>query len=154
MSFSPADGISFWIKITAIVLLILVAVAFFRVNREVPRPVDRPAVEYSYGEIAVGQFTIPEGGELSFRILLNRPALLKADFAAVGKRMPIECLILDAENYKLRKAGDEWRALSRTGYVPGGRLSRELPPGDYRLVVDDEDDNLEPIAVRLDIVLD
>ena len=154
MSFSPADGISFWLKIIAVVILILVVLAFFRVNREAPLPVDRPTVEYSYGEVAVGQFTIPEGGELSFRILLNRRALLKGDFVSVGKSSPIECLVLDADNFQRRRSGAEWTALARTGYVPGGRLNRSLPPGEYRLVVDDRDGNQEPVNVRLNLVLE
>jgi hypothetical protein len=153
MSFSPADGISFWLKIIAAVAVIVVIASFFMVNREVPRPVDLPAVEYSSGEVAVGEFEIPEDGELSFRILLNRRSLLKGDFASVGKLKRIECLVLDVENYQARKSGGEWKALSRTGYVPGGRLNRELSPGEYRVVVDAQDGE-GPVAVRLDLVLE
>ena len=154
MSFSPADGVSFWLKIIAAVAVILVIASFFAVNREVPRPVDLPTVEYSSGEVAVGDFAIPEDGELSFRILLNRRSLLKGDFASVGKRKLIECLVLDAENYQARKSGGEWNALTRTGYVPGGRLNRELSPGEYRVVIDAKDDDKDPVAVRLDLVLE
>ena len=155
MSFSPSDGASFWLKIAAIVALILLAVNFLRVNREEPRTADRPAkVQYSSGAVAQGQFTIPEGGELSYRILLNRTMLLKGDFASLTKQQPIESLVLDDENYKSRKAGGDWQALTRTGHIPGGRLNRELKPGEYWLVVTARDDSNVPIDVRLDLILE
>lgn len=155
MSFSPSDGVSFWLKIAAIVALIILAVNFLRVNREEAQPNDRPTrVEYSYGSVAEGQFTIPEGGELSYRILLNRTALLKGEFASLTKQQPIECLVLDKENHEIRKAGGEWQALSRTRHIPGGRINRELKPGEYWLVVAAQEDSTVPVDVRLDLVLE
>ena len=155
MSFSPSDGVSFWLKIAAIVALIILAVNFLRVNREEAQPNDRPTrVEYSYGAVAEGHFTIPEGGELSYRILLNRTMLLKGDFASLSKQQPIEALVLDHENYKSRKAGGDWEPLARTGHIPGGRLNRELKPGEYWLVVAAQADSNVPVDVRLDMVLE
>ena len=155
MSFSPSDGISFWLKIAVIVAVILLAANFFRVNREEPSQADRPPrVEYSSGDVARGQFTIPEDGELSFRILLNRRALLKGDFKSLTRQQPIECLILDKENYDKRKAGGKWEAALRTGHIPGGKLNRELQPGDYRLVITSRDETKEPVDVSLEVFLD
>jgi len=47
----------------------------------------------------------------------------------------------------------DFKARARTGYVPGGRVSPVLEPGNYFLIIDNRA-NPKPQAVQADFVLE
>lgn len=134
----PKHGLGFWLKIAAGVLLVLLAYNFYRINRTEP-PAASPTpvpVQYTEGEIASGQITIEPGGFMPYRVNFNHRATINGNFRVVGKNPWITCLILDEANFEKWRAGNEFIAVNSTGRVPVGRVSRQLAPGIYFLVLD------------------
>ena len=136
----------FWLRIIAVVVVIVGVIQLVRVNTPAPeRPaVEAPAIKYSSGPIVEGRVEVPAGQFTSFDIRLNKRSTLKGKFATEKLKGAVACLLLNTENFELYRTGKEFQFVSRTGVVPGGNMNARLEPGNYVLVFDNRQSANEP----------
>jgi hypothetical protein len=128
-----------WLLLT--VLVFLVAVQIFRVNSlQGGENVDASGkpVFWTRGEIFSGRQIVPGGRFLAARIDLNKRSSLTGWFKVTDTKERINCVLLPASELDPWRNGLEHRRIAETGYVPGGRVSRELEPGSYLLILDNQ----------------
>ncbi|MDM7923759.1 MAG: hypothetical protein QUS14_15785, partial [Pyrinomonadaceae bacterium] len=127
----------FWLRILAVVVVIIGIIQLVRVNTPAPeKPVaEAPAVKYTSGPVVEGRVEVPAGEFTSFDIRLNKRSTLKGRFATENLKGSVACLLLTAENFELFRSGKEFQAVSKTGTIPGGNMNTRLEPGNYALAV-------------------
>ena len=128
-----------WQRTAAVVIAVLAVLQFFRANR--PRPAaDIPAApKYTTGTIVDAPVIVPPHEFVSYRAEFNRRTDLKGEFQTGSRKVRVECLVLDAENFELWKSGSANESIAATNYVPGGKIIKVLGPGVYYIVVSNRD---------------
>lgn len=130
-----------WPWLLLAVLIFFVAVQLFRVNA--PQRVenlDEPGkpVYWTRGAVFSGPRIVPGGRFLAARIDLNKRSTLEGRFSVKNPKERINCLLLPADEFERWRTGQEYKRVAETGYVPSGRMSRELEPGGYYLILDNQ----------------
>lgn len=129
---------SIWPGILAVVLLLLGVIYIYRVNSERPVTPETAAASFksTTGVVVEGPVVIEAGAFLSFKMDFNSRVNLKGRFYSGSKTSNIDCLLLSKDAFELWQSGKEYKAVSQTGYVPGGKIVRVVDPGTYFLVFD------------------
>jgi len=127
-----------WPVVLAVVLVAIAAIQMIRVNR--PRPyaesISPSPIYTADGAILTGPVSIPAGEFHAVSIDLNRTATLTGRFRSGRSDPDVNCMVLSAEDLELWKQGREFKSISRTGYLPGGKIYVTLKAGSYALVLD------------------
>ena len=125
-----------WQRSAVLVIAALALLQFFRANRPPVVPRGETAVSrYTTGTIVDARVAVPAGEFVSYKMEFNRRTKLGGEFQTGDTRVRVECLLLDDANFEAWKAGTEFKSVSATGFVPGGKVVRVLPPGTYHLVI-------------------
>ncbi|PYS98149.1 MAG: hypothetical protein DMF63_17170 [Acidobacteria bacterium] len=127
-----------WPIIGFVVVAVLLGLKMILVNKSGEVPVVAPApVAYSKpGPIVSGNVTIGAGEFLSKQIILNRRAKLSGEFQTGSVKSKIAVVVIDEADFENWKQQTEFKARVGTGYVPGGKISPMLEPGNYFLIID------------------
>jgi hypothetical protein len=145
-----------WLLIIGSVVVILLLIQIVRVNR---RPVntlqERAVPTYTAaGSLVSGEISIEPNQFQSYKINLNRRARLTGTFQTGSVKRRVSVLVVKGSDV------DDWVAnpalstrIVETGYVPGGKVSPMLDPGEYLFIVDSRQNN-EVIPVNLDFTLE
>lgn len=128
-----------WQRTAAVVIAVLAVLQFFRANRPRPAAEIPAAPKYTTGTIVDAPIVVPPREFVSYRAEFNRQTNLKGEFQTGSKKVRVECLVLDAENFELWKSGSANERIAATNYVPGGKVIRVLEPGVYYIVVSNRD---------------
>jgi hypothetical protein len=154
MAFKISSRSYFWLRIISVVILIIGAIQVFNVNS--PEPVVEKAtpVKYTSGTLVEGRVEIPAGEFLSYEIKLNKRASLNGKFATEKLKGTVGCLMLNAENFVRWRDGGDFKAVAKTGIIPGGNLYTRLEPGDYYLVLDNRHSKNEPVFVNANFTVE
>lgn len=127
-----------WPQVFIVVLLLLGGVQFYRVNTV--SPVANTAAPTPFmsttGIVVEGPVTIEAQGFLSFKMDFNSRVTFKGWFATSSRNARIDCLLLNKAAFEIWKGGGEYKAVAKTGDIPGGRIERVLEPDTYYLVFD------------------
>ncbi len=144
-----------WPVIIAVVLVLLALIQIVRVNQ--PKSSVSEKVEQLYtsnGPLVTGTIAIQPRDFFSKRINLNRRSKLTGTFRTADLRSEVSTLVIDEQHLEQWKTGSEdHKFLSRTGYVPGGKVSLVLEPGAYLLLIDNRE-NDEGRTVHADFQLE
>lgn len=154
MPFKISHRAYFWLRVFAIVLVAAGIVQFIRVNRPVPVPETPVRVEYTTGSVVDGPIEVPAGEFLAYPIRLNRAATLKGTFRTAKLGGTIGLLALDEENFERWRNGGEFKAVSKTGNIPGGNVNARLQPGNYQLVFDNRHSANAPRTVEASFAIE
>lgn len=125
-----------WLFIFGSVLFVIGGLQVCRVNHQ---PVEEKPIKPAYtrpGPLVEEVLAVPPQNFLSFPIHINRRMLLRGKFWTGAKEHKIACIVLSSENFEAWKTGLEYKSLTGTGLVPGGRIHRVLEPGEYILIFD------------------
>lgn len=147
MVFKISSRSYFWLRIISVVILIVGAIQVFRVNSPEPAVEKAVPIKYTSGTLVEGRVEIPAGAFLSYEIKLNKPSSLKGRFATEKFKGAVTCLALNAENFARWREGGEFKAIAKTGTVPGANINARLEPGQYYLVLDNRHSANEPRVV-------
>ena len=128
-----------WQRTAAVVIAVFAVLQFFRANRPRTAAEIPAAPKYTTGTIVDAQVVVPPHEFVSYRAEFNRRTNLKGEFQTGSKKVRVECLLLDAENFELWKSGLANKSIAATSYVPGGKIIRVLEPGVYFIVVSNRD---------------
>ena len=143
-----------WPIIIIVVLLLLLGIQILRVNR--PRSVltTKQPVPYSTPGILVsGDLVIPERDFYAREVGLNRKAPLLGSFMTGSIKSKVSVLVLDSKSFERWKSNSDYRPVTETGYVPGGKVTPVLEPGSYFIVIDNRF-NDSPQSVRVEFKLE
>jgi len=144
-----------WPGVVVAVAITLFAIQIFRVNQPTPSaPEPEPRVYTTAGPLVSGQLVIPANDFYSNRIDLNRRTKLSGSFRTGSTRALVSVLVVNESNFDLWNAGQSnYRALTKTGYVPAGRISLVLEPGIYFFIIDNRE-SADPRSVTVDFLLE
>lgn len=127
-----------WPVVLTVVLVALAAIQMIRVNR--PRPyaesLSLTPIYTADGPILSGPVLIDAGGYHVVGIDLNRTATLTGRFRSGPNDPDVNCMVVSAEDLELWKQGLQFESISRTGYLPGGKIYVTLNAGSYALILD------------------
>lgn len=141
-----------WPLIAIVVLGSLLSIQMLRVNK--PSHVARETRTYSTpGSLISGDLLIPAAGYRSIRIDLNRRAKVAGEFKTSDISSRVSVLVLTETEFGNWKDGFEYKSLTETGYVPGGKIGPVLNVGVYFLIIDNRK-NDNPQTLRADVVLE
>ena len=130
-----------WPWVLLAVLAFFAAVQFMKVNMpdiaDVTEPSGTP-VNWTRGAIFTGPQVVPGGRFLAARLDLNKRSYLDGRFKVTTREALINCLLLPADQLENWKAGQDYKRVAETGYVPSGRIARQLDPGSYYLILDNQ----------------
>ena len=145
-----------WLLVIGSVVVLLFLIQVLRVNRR-PAPTTQQTAAPTYtaaGSLVSGQITIEPGQFQSYKINLNRRTRLSGSFQTGSVKRRVSVVVIKGSDL------DAWSSNSststrvvETGYVPGGKISPMLEPGEYLLVVDSRQ-NSEAVAVDLNFDLE
>ncbi len=138
-------NVAFWGGIIVAVLAILGLIQILRVNSPEVERTSTPVVRYTSGSVIEGHVTVQQGEFLSFRMNLNRAAMLKGTFDAVKRDGEAACLILDDENFTRFRKGGEFTAELNIGPLPSVVVSRKIGPGVFHLIFDNRSNKAEAV---------
>lgn len=143
--------LSFWLKIGAAVVFLLVIANAVRINREELPVVTGPDVRVDRftekGDIVRGLIEVPAGDFLSYRFELPHRFTLKGRFQRIRRKDRITFHVLAEENFHLWKEGREFKFATSTGKVPAGEITRVLEAGTYYIVFDNRDESTASVAL-------
>ena len=125
-----------WPWIIAVVLISIGAFQVFRVNRPLREKPLTEQVRYTYGPVVNGPITIEPRSYLAFKIELNRRTDLAGNFRTAARSESVAARVMSADEFELWRNGSEYKHISQTGYIPGGKISLVLDPGAYYLIFD------------------
>jgi len=126
-----------WPIIIVVVLLLLLGIQILRVNRPPPVLTTTRPVPYSTpGLLVSGDLVIPERDFYAREIDLNRKTALFGSFMTGNIKSRVSVLVLDSKSFERWKSNSDYRPVTETGYVPGGKVSPVLEPGSYFIVID------------------
>jgi hypothetical protein len=143
-----------WPIIIVVVLLLLLGIQILRVNR--PRPVSttmQPVPYSTPGILVSGDLLIPERNFYSRGIDLNRTSTLVGSFRTGSIKSRVSVLVLDTKSFEAWQSNSDYHPVTETGYVPGGKVTPVLEPGNYFIVIDNRS-NEWPQSVRVEFKLD
>src|SRR5215213_3178291 len=143
-----------WPIIVAVVLTVLLAVQMLRVNRTQPVVTTQKPVVYSTPGILIsGDLLIPERDFFVRQIDLNRRTALFGSFMTGNVKSKVSVIVIDAPNFEKFKLNSDYDPVTRTGYVPGGKVTPVVEPGTYFIVIDNRS-NESPQSVRVEFKLE
>lgn len=123
----------------AVILIVAAAVAgfqFLRANRPEPQAIASQAPIYTRGAVVDGLLNIPADEYRSFRLNFNKKTKILGTHWTGNSRKRVLVLILAESDFEKWKAGQEFNAVTQTGFVPRGKVERVMDPGVYYLVYD------------------
>lgn len=142
-----------WPAIVGAVAIALVAIQIFRVNHPSPRT-PKPRLYTTAGPLVTGKLVIPANDFYSNRIDLNRRTKLSGTFRTTSTRERVSVLVVNESNFDSWNSGQSnYRALTKTGYVPAGRISLILEPGIYFVIIDNRESG-DANSVSADFLLE
>lgn len=129
-----------WSAIIVVVLLLLALMQIVRVNQPKPSGEEKTQPIYTpKGPLVNGPVAIPPGDFFSKPINLNRRSRLTGTFRTANLRSRVSTLVVSAEHLQPWKLGSDHPFLTRTGYVPGGKMNLVLEVGSYILLIDNRE---------------
>ena len=142
-----------WPLIAVAVLAGLTVIQLIRVNN---KPPPAPTVTRSYtssGQLLSGDIQVAAGDYHATRIDLNRRAKISGTFRTSDLKSRIAVLVIKESELDAWKGNSKFEQQTRTGYVPGGKISPMLEPGTYLLIFDNRE-NETPRTINADITLE
>ena len=128
-----------WQLGAVVVIAALALLQFFRANRPPAASTQQGETaavsRYTTGTIVDARVVVPAGDFVSYKMEFNRRTKIEGEFRTGDLKVRVECLVLDDGNFEKWKAGTEFKSVSATGFVPGGKIVRTVQPGTYHLVV-------------------
>ncbi len=129
-----------WSAIVVVVLLLLALMQIVRVNQPSPSVEEKTQPHYtSMGPLVNGPVAIPPRDFFSKPFNLNRRSKLTGTFRTANLRSRVSTLVISAEHLQPWKLSSDHPFLTRTGYVPGGKMNLVLEAGTYVLVIDNRE---------------
>lgn len=127
-----------WPQLFIVVMLLLGGIHIYRVNYVRPVTPESAAASFrsTAGIVIEGPVFVEAGGFLPFKMDFNSRVNLKGRFYSGSRSSNVDCLLLREDDFELWQSGKEYKAVSQTGYVPGGKIVRVLEPGTFYLVFD------------------
>ncbi len=141
-----------WPWIVIVVLAILFGIRVLQINKREPIPSQTPAYT-AKGRLIWGDVTVPAGNHYSMRIELNRRARVSGVFRTAEVKKRVSVLLVKESDFESWKLDMNYNFVSRTGYVPWGKINPVLEAGTYFLIIDNRRNNY-PQSVQAEFVLE
>ena len=139
-----------WSAIIVVVLVLLALMQIVRVNQSKPSGDEKTQPLYtSKGPLVDGPVIIQPRDFFSKDINLNRRSRLTGTFRTASLRARVSVFVIRAEHLQPWKLGSDHPFLTRTGYVPGGKVNLVVEAGTYVLLIDNRASD-EPQSVDVD----
>ncbi len=141
-----------WPSIVIVVLAILFGIRVLQINKREPIAPQTPAYTTT-GPLMWGDVTVPAGDHYSIRLELNRRAKVSGMFRTAEVKKRVSVLVVKESEFDSWKLDLNYDFVSRTGYVPGGKINPVLEAGTYLLIIDNRRNNYHQ-SVRAEFVLE
>jgi hypothetical protein len=126
-----------WIVVVVVVASALAVFQFMRANAPDETQTNRPTAPiYTTGSVVDGVLTIPSNEYRSFRLDFNKRTKVLGTHWTGDSRKRVLAQILPDPEFEKWKAGQEFKPVTQTGYVPRGKIERVMDPGVYYLIYD------------------
>ena len=144
-----------WAFIAVVAALVIAGLQFVRVNPPQQAILAEQPEQFvpTTGKVLDGTYTIAAGEMMTIKVNADSRAKVAGTFRSIANDGRLNCLLLTAEAFESWKAGQPYRSLAETGYLPGGRLNVNISPGSYVLVLDNRNSAGET-AFNADISVD
>jgi hypothetical protein len=144
-----------WPIIGLAVIAVLLGIQILLVNKKptAPTPAPDSRVYTKPGSLVSGEVVVPPADYYSNRIDVNRRAKVSGEFRTADLKSRVSVLVLKEDDFENWKLDHEYKALTQTGYVPGGKIHSVLEPGSYVLIIDNRR-NADSRSVRADLILE
>jgi len=121
-----------------VVLLLLFALQMLRVNapRAGRSDTQQPTTYTPKGVLISGDINVPAEDFFQQRINLNRSAKIFGSFRTPNIKSRVSIVVIREENLDRWMQSLDYKAITQTGYVPGGKINGSLDPGVYLLLID------------------
>ncbi len=141
-----------WPLIVIVVLAALFGIRVLQINKIEPISPQTSAYTNA-GRLMWGDVTVPAGDHHSIRLELNRRAKISGIFRTAKVKNRVSVLVLKESEFDSWKLDLNYDFVSRTGYVPGGKINPVLEPGIYFLIIDNRRNNSDQ-SVRAEFILE
>ncbi|MEP7147315.1 MAG: hypothetical protein ABI857_00335 [Acidobacteriota bacterium] len=134
-----------WPLIVIVVLAILFGIRVLQINKREPISHQAPAYTTT-GRLMWGDVTVPAGDHFSMWLELNRRAKVSGAFRTSEVKRRVSVLVIKDSEFDSWKLDLNYDFVSRTGYVPGGKINPVLEAGTYFLIIDNRRNNYDQLV--------